>query len=120
MLLHKWSLLPCLQIGSASIFRSPLFQFMWMVPCRGFFFQRSRGIWQGDILSPYLLFISMGAFSVTIDYKVLMDDVKLLTAGSNVPLFHTIFVDDVLVFCKAIVISLEAVEEVSNNRPTFK
>ena len=68
------------------------------------FFQSSRGLRQGDPLSPYLFVIAMEVFSVFIKRAVEGD----FLSGSRVKgrseegvlISHLLFADDILVFCK--------------------
>lgn len=65
-------------------------------------FQPSKGIQQGDLLSPYLFIICIEALSTTI-YKAKHSGwLKGVPSSPNVPhLHHLFFVDDSLLFCRA-------------------
>ena len=70
------------------------------------FFKSSRGLRQGDPLSPYLFVLGMEVFSLLID-KAKMGG--FLTGynikgrnGVAMNVSHLLFVDDTLVFCKDI------------------
>ena len=69
------------------------------------FFQRSRGLRQGDPLSPYLFVIAMEALSCFL--KRALDGVFLTTCkvrgrgGEGAQVSHLLFRDDTLVFCEA-------------------
>ena len=68
------------------------------------FFKSSRGLRQGDPLSPYLFILGMKVFSIMVNkvaqegflagYKIVYKE------GEEVQITHILFVDDTLVFCK--------------------
>lgn len=65
-------------------------------------FQPSRGIRQGDPLSPYLLILCMevlGAFIVEKCEEKLWDPVRVSRGG--IDFSHLVFVDDLVLFAKA-------------------
>ena len=69
------------------------------------FFQGSRGLRQGDPLSPYLFIIVMEAFSCLMKRAVaggfLTPCIVQGRMGEGVQITHLLFVDDTLVFCEA-------------------
>lgn len=68
---------------------------------RGYIFP-SRGIWQGDPLSPYLFLIWSEVFLLLIQNFARTGDFHGLKLSKNGPTFsHLLFTDDSLVFCKA-------------------
>ena len=68
-------------------------------------FQGSRGLRQGDPLSPYLFVIVMETFSVLMNRAIvggfLMSCMVRGRRGEGVQITHLLFVDDMLVFCEA-------------------
>ena len=69
------------------------------------FFQSSRGLTQGDPLSPYLFVIAMGVFSSFLKRVVdggFMSGCRVKgKSEEGVLISHLLFADDTLVFCKA-------------------
>ena len=71
-------------------------------PCG--FFESSRGIRQGDPLSPLLFVIVMNAFSKMLDKAVrdgLMSGFRVGPTGNSLQVSHLLFIDDTLVLCDA-------------------
>jgi len=65
-------------------------------------FKPSRGLWQGDPLSPYLFVLCMEKLALSIQSKVqqgIWRPIHLSHKGSG--LSHFLFADDVLLFCEA-------------------
>ena len=69
------------------------------------FFGSSRGLCQGDRLSPLLIVIVMEALSCLLDGEVLAGHISGFTVGTrtNTPLMvtHLLIADDMLIFCDA-------------------
>ena len=82
-----------------------IFKFIILIngtPCG--FFESSRGIRQGDSLSPILFIIVMYAFSKMLDKAVrdrLMSGIRLGPTRNSLQVIHLLFVDDTLVLCDA-------------------
>ncbi|RVW24664.1 putative ribonuclease H protein [Vitis vinifera] len=68
------------------------------------FFQSTRGLRQGDPISPYLFILGMEALSCLINKAVrggFLSDCRLRGRGGNgIQVSHLLFADDTLVFCK--------------------
>ena len=68
------------------------------------FFSSTRGLRQGDPLSPYLFFLGMEVFSLLIDKDVsggfLIGYTLKGRNGEAVTISHLLFADDILVFCR--------------------
>ena len=68
------------------------------------FFKISRGLRQGDPLSPYPFVLDMEVFSIMMDKAAqegLMSGYKIVNReGEEVQITHLLFADDTLVFCK--------------------
>jgi hypothetical protein len=69
------------------------------------FFGSSRGVWQGDPLSPFLFVLVMEAFSRMLGAFISRGLISGFTVGSSemnrVNVSHLLFADDTLVFCGA-------------------
>ena len=80
------------------------------------FFGSSRGLRQGDPLSPLLFVIVMEALSRLLDGAVLAGHISGFTVGtrSNTPLMvtHLLFADDTLIFCDASASQVEYLQEI--------
>ena len=80
-------------------------------------FTSSRGIRQGNPLSPYLFVPCMEKFSLSIQQKVLRGIWKPIQVSKGGPqLSHILFADDVMLFCKA---STEQVKVVMDTLEEF-
>ena len=68
------------------------------------FFQSSRGLMQGDPLSPYLFMVVMEALSQLVERVVVGGFLSACKVGGRcgegVSVFHLLFVDDTLIFDK--------------------
>ena len=68
------------------------------------FFKSSKGLRQGDPLSPYLFVLGMEVFSILIDKVIaegFLSGFKLANRmGEMVQITHLLFADDTLVFCR--------------------
>ena len=70
-----------------------------------YFFQSTRGLSQGDSLSPYLFVIGMEALSCLINRAIrggFLTGCRIRGRGANgIQVSHLLFADDTLVFCEA-------------------
>ena len=68
-------------------------------------FQSSRGLRQGDLISPYLFVIAMKVFNCllkrAVDGGFLLGCTVKGRSGDGVQISHLLFADDTLVFCQA-------------------
>ena len=80
------------------------------------FFGSSRGLRQGDPLSPLLFAIVMEALNCLLDGAVLAGHILGFTVRtrSNIPLMvtHLLFADDTLIFCDASASQVEYLREI--------
>lgn len=84
-----------------SILRSSSCRLIWNNECTDSIMQ-TRGLRQGDPLSPYLFILCMDRLSQWIHLKVAQDEWKPLQASRGGPrVSHLMFADDVLLFSKA-------------------
>jgi len=80
-------------------------------------FTPSRGLCQGDLLSPYLFVLCMEKLSLSIQQKVLSGIWKPIhVSKGGPPLSHILFADDVMLFCEA---SIEQVKVVMDTLEEF-
>ena len=67
------------------------------------FFNSTRGLRQGDPLSPYLFVIGMEFFSILVDKAAsggFLSGFKIVNRdGEELKIIHLLFMDDTLVFC---------------------
>lgn len=74
-------------------------------------FSSSCGHRQGDTLSPILFVLAMEGISLLLEYATIRGELKFYyTAGS--PIFHLIFVDDLLLFCRVDANSIKNMEKI--------
>ena len=69
------------------------------------FFRSTRGLWQGDPLSPYLFVLGMDILSLLINKAVegnFLSGCKIGGGGEEeeLELSHLLYADDTLLFCK--------------------
>jgi hypothetical protein len=65
-------------------------------------FSPSRGLWQGDPLSPFLFILSTEVLSRLIHHQESIGLLKGIKIGKHCPpITHLLFVDDLLIFAKA-------------------
>ena len=68
------------------------------------FFDNSRGLKQGDPLSPYMFVIGMEVYSIFVDKAAsggfLSSYIITNRSGEAMQITHLLFVDDTLVFCR--------------------
>jgi hypothetical protein len=75
-------------------------------------FLPSRGLRQGDPLSPYLFILCQEVLSRIIDKKFLNGDIKGVKMNMAGPAFtHVMYLDDIMVFAKANCREVEALDE---------
>lgn len=86
---------------------------MFSIPLNGSptgFFKSTNGVRQGDPLSPYLFTIAMEGFTCLIDEAVRSEAIKVPTAGT-IQVSHITFADDLIVFIKN---DLPSIQKVAN------
>ena len=68
------------------------------------FFRRTRGLWQGDPLSPYFFVLGMEVFSILIEKAGgggFLSGYKLKGRNGEIEqITHLLFSDDTFIFCK--------------------
>lgn len=74
-------------------------------------FAASRGLRQGDPLSPYLFTILMENFTRSVEEKVQEGKLKLFKCRGCMAISHLAYADDLLLFCKATRTSLLAIKD---------
>ena len=65
------------------------------------YFSNSRGLRQGDPISPYLFVLVMEFWSIQMDMAIASGELQPLKRGMSIPVFHLLFADDMLLFFKA-------------------
>ncbi|KAL0419132.1 UNVERIFIED_CONTAM: putative mitochondrial protein [Sesamum radiatum] len=77
------------------------------------FLQPSRGIRQGDPLSPYLFILCAKALSCLLQACEMEGRIRGVAVARNAPrVSHLLFADDILIFCQATDDALKSVREV--------
>lgn len=64
-------------------------------------FTPSRGLRQGDPLSPYLFLLCMKGFSTMVNQAELKGDIQSENVARGTSITHLLFVDDCVLFCSA-------------------
>jgi len=79
-------------------------------------FMPSRGIWQGDPISPYLLLLAAEGLSCLLNSRIQSSVLSGIKVASSAPaVSHLLFADGSLLFFKANRESAEAIKEALNN-----
>lgn len=77
----------------------------------------TKGLRQGDHLSPYLFTLMMETLTVLLESEIIKGSLSI--PRRNFGVSYLIFVDDILVFCKGDLENLSAIEAVFNNFATM-
>ena len=64
------------------------------------FFKSNRGMRQEDPLSPCFFVLVMKFWSITMDIAIASGDISPLRKNGKMVVFHLLFADDMLVYCK--------------------
>ena len=65
------------------------------------YFSSNKGIRQGDPLSPYIFVIVMEFWSIQMDLAMASGKLQPIKRSTSNHLSHLLFVDDMLIFCRA-------------------
>jgi hypothetical protein len=76
-------------------------------------FKPSRGVRQGDPISPYLFLLAAEGLSCLMKHARLTEYIEGIQVASSAPkVNHLLFADDCLMFCKASVTEAEALKQI--------
>ena len=97
--------LTCLKIPSMfiSLIRNCLTTFMFSISFNGGlvgYFKGERGVWQGDLQSPYIFVIAMDVLSKLLDVTVVHGVYGYQPKCKKIKLIHLCFADDLMKFIK--------------------
>ncbi|XP_042958094.1 uncharacterized protein LOC122293629 [Carya illinoinensis] len=90
---------------------SPCYSIMLNGGSKGFF-QASRGIRQGDPLSPYLFILSQEILSRMVNQQFRMGRIKCYHSGGGTLISHLLYADDVLVFTNGGKVAIRRIMEI--------
>ncbi|GKD10278.1 RNA-directed DNA polymerase, eukaryota, reverse transcriptase zinc-binding domain protein [Tanacetum coccineum] len=89
-----------LKIDIAKAYDTVSWDFLRNILIKFWYFQRGRGLRQGDLISPYLFTLVMEVFTLIVDHKIRNSgDFKYHVGCKDLKLTHLCFADDLLVLC---------------------